>query len=132
MKKKLLAMLLLLPLGGCAVAAVGAAAGATYVWVNGEIKTTLNAPLPRIVKATHVALADLDLVGIEERTDKLKGKITGRMADGTRVIIQVKAIDFNATETRIRVGKIGDKAVSEQILRHIRRQLARISHTLSS
>jgi len=126
MKKRLmclLALALLVPLGGCAVAAVGAAAGAGYVWINGEMKATIEAPLPRVVKATHAALADLDLVGIEERTDKLKGKITARMADGTKVVIQVKAVDFHVTETRIRVGRIGDKAVSEQILRHIRRQL---------
>ncbi len=120
---KWLAMLLLVPLGGCAVAAVGAAAGATYAWVNGELKSTLNAPLPHVIKATRAALADLELVGIETRTDKLKGKVTARMADGTRVVIQVKAIDFKVTEIRIRVGKIGDKAVSEQIYRHIERQL---------
>ncbi len=120
---RFVAIFVLIPLAGCAVAAVGAAAGATYAWVNGELKSTLNAPLPEVVTASKAALTDLELVGIETRTDKLKGKITARMADGTRVVIQLKAIDFKVTEIRIRVGKIGDKAVSEQIYRHIERQL---------
>jgi ABC-type sugar transport system substrate-binding protein len=123
--KRFLAVLLLAPLGGCAIAAVGAAAGATYAWINGELKSTLNAPLPQVVTATKAALTDLELVGIETRTDKLQGKITAQMADGARVVIQVKAIDFKVTEIRIRVGRIGDKAVSEQIYRHIERQLGK-------
>ncbi|NOZ78871.1 MAG: DUF3568 family protein [Acidobacteria bacterium] len=123
--KRFLAILVLVPLGGCAIAAVGAAAGATYAWINGELKSTLNAPLPQVVTATKAALTDLELVGIETRTDKLQGKITAQMADGARVVIQVKAIDFKVTEIRIRVGRIGDKAVSEQIYRHIKRQLGK-------
>jgi hypothetical protein len=121
--KRILAILLLLPLGGCAVAVVGAAAGAAYVWVNGELKGSLPAELPKVDKATRAALTDLELVGVEGRVDRLKGKITARMADGTRVEIRLKAIDFKSTSIRIRVGTLGDKAISEQILRHIEKEL---------
>ncbi len=120
--KRLLA-LLLLPLSGCAVVAVGAAAGAAWVWVNGEIKTELPAPLPEVRKAAVAVLEDLEMVDVRTVSDRLKGKVTAMMADGTRVEIRLKAPGDRVTTVRIRVGTVGDKVVSEQILRHLERRL---------
>ena len=110
-------------LSGCAVAVVAAGAGAGYVWVSGMLQETLSAPLPRVERATRAALKDLELVGIHGRADKLKGKIKARMADGTKVVIWLKAVDFENTNVKIRVGNVGDKAISLQILRHIKQRL---------
>ncbi len=123
--KKLIALFLLLPLCSCAAAVVGVAAGAGagYAWYSGNLKDTLEAPLPRLDTVTRATLADLGMVGIEGAVDKLQGKITARMADGTQVWIWLKAVDFNATDIKIRVGTLGDRAISEQILRHIKRSL---------
>jgi len=123
MMRCFLAALLLFPLGGCAVAAVGAAAGATWVWVNGEVKATLAAALPDVEAASRRALENLELTAVSSTTDKLEGTVTGIMADGTRAKIRLKAVDFHSTELRIRVGRVGDRTVSEQILRHIQREL---------
>ncbi len=123
MMRRLLALLLLVPLGGCAVAAVGAAAGATYVWVNGEVKATLAAALPKVEEASKKALENLELTAVGSTSDKLEGTVTGMMADGSKVRIKLKAVDFHSTEVKIRVGKVGDRTVSEQVLRHIRREL---------
>ncbi len=123
--KKLMALLLLLPLCSCAAVVVGAAAGAGagYAWYSGNLKDTLDAALPKVDTVTRATLADLGMVGIEGAVDKLKGEITARMADGTQVRIWLKAVDFTSTEIKIRVGTLGDKAVSEQILRHVKRNL---------
>lgn len=123
MMRRMFALLLLVPLGGCAVAAVGAAAGATWVWVNGEAKATLPAALPKVEKASKKALKNLELTAVGATADKLEGTVTGMMADGTKVRIKLKAVGFHSTEVRIRVGTVGDRTVSEQILRHIRREL---------
>ena len=121
-------VLLLLPvlaLSGCAAVVVGgaAAAGAGYLWFNGNLEHTLDSALPKVEVATRQALEGLDLVGIETRADKLKGRVTARMADGTKVTVKLKAMDFETTSVRIRVGTFGDQAISEQILRHIERRL---------
>ncbi len=105
------------------MAAVGAAAGATYVWVNGEVKATVAAALPDVETASRKALENLELTAVGSTADKLKGTVTGMMADGTKVRIKLKAVDFHSTEVKIRVGNVGDKTVSEQILRHIGREL---------
>lgn len=125
MMRRLIVLLLLVPLGGCAVAAVGAAAGATYVWINGEVKATLPAALPEVEKASKEVLKNLDLTAIGSTTDKLEGTVTGMLADGTKVRIRLKAVDFHSTEVRIRVGKVGDRTISEQILHHIERRLGK-------
>ena len=123
MWKRTIALLLLVPLGGCAVAAVGAAAGAAYVWINGELKSTVSAALPRVEEATKAVFDDLEFTAVEAVSDKLKGKVTAMMADGTDVVVRLKAVDFESTQVRIRVGKLGDKAVSEQIHRHLEKEL---------
>ena len=42
---------------------------------------------------------------------------------GTKVRVKLEALDFESTAIRIRVGTIGDRAVSLQLLRHIERRL---------
>ena len=121
--KRLMALVLLVPLAGCAVVAVGAAAGAAWVWVNGEIKADLPAPLPKVGEAAVAVLEDLEMVNVRRVADKLKGEVTAMMADGTRVEVRLKAEDFESTQVRIRVGTVGDKVISQQILRHLERRL---------
>ena len=125
MKKTLCALLSLVVLSGCAAAVVGGAAGAAagYVWVNGILKDSLPASLPRVETATKAAFEELGLVAVNSLADKLKAKITARMADGTKVRVQLKAIDFESTSIHIRVGALGDKAISEQVMRHIKKHL---------
>jgi hypothetical protein len=76
-----------------------------------------------VVNATNTALEDLELVGIDSTVDKLKGKITARMAVGTKVSIWLEAVDFDTTSIKIRVGTFGDRSVSLQVLRSIEKHL---------
>jgi hypothetical protein len=96
---------------------------AEYRWIRGELASSLAAPLPDVESAVRGAFDELGLVGLEGSVDGLKGRLSARMAVGTKVRVRLQALDFESTSIRIRVGKIGDRAVSLQLLRHIERRL---------
>jgi PBP1b-binding outer membrane lipoprotein LpoB len=96
---------------------------AVYSKAEGVLRSTLAGSMPDVVNATNTTLTDLELVGIDSTVDKLKGKITARMAVGTKVTINLEAIDFENTSIKIKVGTFGDASVSMQILRNIEKHL---------
>lgn len=118
-----LVLLLSVTVSGCVAVVAGAGAAATYVWVRGNLETTFQHPLTAVEAATRTALEELDLVAIDGAVDGLKGKLSARMADGTKVSVRLKALDLESTEVSVRIGTLGDKAASEQIMRYIDRQL---------
>ena len=122
MKNTALALILLVA-WGCSSAIVGMPEGAEYIYVKGVLKITLASPLPEVETATRQAFEDLDVVGVQGGADKLKGKMNALLADGTKVVIRMKALDFESTVLQIKVGTFGDRAISMQILRHIRENL---------
>lgn len=103
--------------------AAAACASSNYVWYRAAQRYVIEAPLPKIEQATRATLEELDLVGVDATVDKLRGEITARMADGTRVNIWLKAAGFERTIIDIRVGRLGDRTLAEQIIRHIERRL---------
>jgi hypothetical protein len=113
-------------LSGCAAAVVGgaAAAGATWVWFKGNLKDTVAVPLPAAEPAVRQALAGLEMVGIEGHVEGLEGRVTALTGDGKRVTVRLQALDFERTEVRIRVGTLGSRPISMQILRHIHAEVA--------
>jgi len=109
-----------LVLSGCA--STGSDSG-RYEYLGGRLKDTLAAPVPQAEAASRAAFEELDLVGVDGFMDKLKAKVSARMADGTKVQITLKAIDFESSAISIKVGTIGDRSISLQILRYIQREL---------
>jgi hypothetical protein len=124
MKKKFAIMLCVGMLIGCKSAVVTPdGTDANYSWVEGSLKAVVAGAMPEVVEATNATLEDLDLVGIDSTVDKLKGKITARMAVGTKVTINLEAVDFDNTSVRVKVGTFGDRSISLQILRNIEKRL---------
>jgi len=124
MKKAALALVAVLMILGCSSTVPGpAGTDATFRWVKGELTSTMPASLPRVEQATRSAFEELNLVGVDGAVDGLKGVLTARMAVGTKVRVRLKATDFDNTTVRIKVGKIGDRSISLQLLRHIERNL---------
>lgn len=121
--RTVLGVVVAIPLLGCPAAVVAVGAGAGFVWLNGQLEETIDRALPDVQKATEGALSDLELVGINATADKLKGEVSGRMADGTKVVVWLKAVDFESTKVTIRAGTMGDKSISLQVLRHIKKRL---------
>ena len=126
MKKILFGLLLLGLVGfspGCKSTFKGVEADPGFTYLRSQLAGVLKAPLPSVETATVTAMEGLDFVAIDVVSDKLKGTIKARMADGTKVFIKIAAIDFESTEIKIKVGTWGDQSISVQILRHIQREL---------
>jgi hypothetical protein len=125
MKKALLVMLCVGLLVACKSAVVTPdGTEANYSWIEGALESTLAGSMPDVVNATTATLTDLELVAIDSTVDRLKGKITARMAVGTKVSINLEAVDFDNTRIRIKVGTFGDRSIALQILRNIEKRLA--------
>jgi hypothetical protein len=124
MKKTALFLVCVALLIGCKSAVVTPeGTDATYSKAEGVLRSTLPGAMPAVVDATKATLEDLELVGVDSTVDQLKGKITARMAVGTKVSINLEAIDFDNTSIRIKVGTFGDRSISLQLLRNIERRL---------
>ena len=124
MKKTLVIMMCVGVLLGCKSAVVTPeGTEANYSWAEGSLRAVVAGAMPEVIEATNDTLEDLDLVGIDSTVDKLKGKITARMAVGTKVTINLEAIDFESTSVKVRVGTFGDRSISLQILRNIEKRL---------
>ena len=96
---------------------------ASYSKAEGVLRASIGGSMPDVVKATNDTLEDLELVGIDHTVDKLKGKITARMAVGTKVTINLEAMDFDNTAIKIKVGTFGDRSISLQILRNLEKRI---------
>jgi len=110
-------LLLFVLASGCAFMAGAAVAGAAaYVWKEGELSRTYNQPFAETRTAVIAALReDMRYTIVEKDGDTVKGKAP----DGTDVNVQLKYINRKATEVRIRVGIIGDEALSQRIMGEI-------------
>ncbi len=124
MKKILLVMVCVGLLVGCKSSVVTPdGTEVSYRKGEGVLRAVLGGSMPEVVNATIATLEDLELVGIDRTVDKLKGKITARMAVGTKVTINLKSMDSDSTSVKIKVGKLGDRSISMQIFRNIEKRL---------
>ncbi len=89
---------------------------------EGVLRAVLGGSMPEVVNATNATLEDLELVGIDRTVDKLKGKITARMAVGTKVTINLKSMDSDSTSIKNKGGKLGARSISMQIFRNIEKR----------
>lgn len=124
MKKILLVMVCVGLLVGCKSSVVTPdGTEVSYRKGEGVLRAVLGGSMPEVVNATNATLEDLELVGVDSTVDKLKGKITARMAVGTKVTINLKSMDSGSTSIKIKVGKLGDRSISMQIFRNIEKRL---------
>jgi len=117
---------LLTTLSGCAVALLGVgagagAAGATYVM--GKLEDEVDAPVPKVQRATVGALKSLELPVDKERGDKLAAELESETADQKKVWVSINSLTSSRSKIVIRVGLLGDEVRSRQILQAIRARL---------
>ena len=125
MKKLMIVMVCAGLLAGCkTTVALPGGTTATYSKAEGVLRSALTGTMPEVVNATTATLEDLELVGVDSTVDRLKGKITARMAVGTKVGINLETVDADTVSIRIKVGTFGDRSISMQILRNIENRLA--------
>jgi hypothetical protein len=126
--KKHLALLvvlasLLVGLSGCAFLLLGgAAAGGTYVYVNGEAKQDFNASLDRSYNATLAACQELKMA-VTKKEKKLDGASVTAKDGSTDVWISLTPKTEKVTGITVRYGLTGDEAASKRIHDAITRNL---------
>jgi len=111
---------------GCAALLVGAAGGvAGSVYYLGKLTEDVQGSVPKVHKATLVALKTLNLPIQEERVDKIAGKVKSEFSDGKNIWIHLESKTRTMTKVEIRVGHVGegDESRSRQILVAIKRHL---------
>ncbi len=124
MKKTVIILACVALLAGCKSTVVTPeGTEASYSKAEGVLRAVANGSMTDVVNATNATLEDLELVGIDKTVDGLKGKITARMAVGTKVSIDLESQGFEHTSVKIKVGTFGDRSISLQILRNIERRL---------
>ena len=109
-------------LGGCIVVAAGAGAGAV-AWVRGELTSSVPHDLDQTFAATQRALAAMDLAKISDHKTGLDAQLVSRTALDKRVEIKLERVSDKLTKVRIRVGVIGDEALSLAILDKVKAEL---------
>jgi len=130
MARKQLALLVFLGLFtlitscGPLLIAGGAGLGAGgVIWYKGELETTLQASIHQTRSATLDALKDFKLPVVSEKKDNLVVIIDSEISDGTRIWIKLNSLAESATKVNIRVGILGDEAMSNRILEAIKRNI---------
>ena len=102
----------------------GAEGSGVYSWKQRELKGEFAGSLLDVATASERAFNDLRLISVDQVVDGLKGTVTASTADGSKVRIKLKAMNFESTRFSIKVGTFGDKAMSQQVARYIARELA--------
>jgi hypothetical protein len=119
--------------GGCAESAVIAAAGVTAgfglaqgraeAFINGELKAARMAPLDQTWQAALAAMRELQVPVKIERHSQYHAYLMARAEGGPEIKIHLKAKGPLITKIEVRIGIMGDQAVSQLVL-------ARIEHHL--
>jgi len=106
---------------GCALLLVGAAAGAgTAVYVNGEMSSEEAIPFDRAWNAAQAGVKDMQYAITEQQKDAGAAKLTARGAGDKKIEVKLEKVSGTVTRFRIRVGLVGDKVISNQILEKVK------------
>ncbi len=97
LKPAVLLCCLLIGLNACSrwvvVGATAAAVGVgTYVYIQGNLKRSYDAPVGRVWEATLASVEELKLKTESKQHDSFGGVIEGKMADGTDLKIKLERL----------------------------------------
>lgn len=112
-----------LPLGGCIVAAAGAAGYAGYEYANGEYIGVANATVDKTYHATIAALDQMKATVTGKTRSVTNAELRARDEGGTSFEITLSRQSVDFTRITIRVGVFGDEARSKQIIAKIKENL---------
>ena len=117
---------------GCASTAVIAAAGVTAgfglaqgqaeSFINSELKAACLFPMDEVLRATLAAMDEMQVTVVERRTEQYHEYVMGK-AFGPEIKVSLKAKTPVVTKIEIRIGIMGDQAVSRLVLARINAKL---------
>jgi hypothetical protein len=108
---------------GCIAVAAAAGAAGAVAYVRGELASNLSADLERAQNATDRAIGQLGFAKVSDRRDATAGVFLARTAADKKIEINLEKVGDKMTKIRIRVGLIGDEALSLQILDKVKANL---------
>lgn len=109
---------------GCFAVAAGAAAGAaTVAYVRGELSASISRNIDDVDRATNRAAEQLGFARINESSDALARVITLRTAEDKKIEVRLNRTTDHLTSVKIRVGLLGDEAISRALLDKINANL---------
>lgn len=108
---------------GCLFVAAGAAAGGTLAYVKGELQETLASPIEPATAAAEKAMAKLGLTTEVASKSGLVSQFVAHLADGTKVVVKLESLSAQTTRVGVRVGLVGDRALSARVLGAIKENL---------
>jgi len=107
---------------GCvAVFAGGAAVGAGAVaYIQGELRSSEAVPLDKAWTAAQAAMKDMEYAVTDKQKDAASAKLTARGAGDKKIVVSLTKESGTVTKIGIRVGTLGDKTRSYQVLEKIK------------
>jgi len=110
--------------GGNALAS-GSKSALTVVFRDGEFETEYPASVPSVWSAAESAFRKAGFQEISGNRDALSGELEAETRDGTDISLELKSLEPERTEIRIRVGVRGDLQTSETVHKLIEAELGR-------
>jgi hypothetical protein len=119
-----LALAVLALTSGCVALVVGAAAGAgaTVAYTRGTLEAWLDGGFDQTLAATNKAVQQLGFTKISEKPDGTFTTVTARTTADKKIEIMLGR-GGNITQVRVRVGLLGDEALSKAVMDKIRAAL---------
>lgn len=116
--------LLLISSSGCTAIVVGAATGVgTATWLSGKLTDEIAAPYQTTVSATRAALKSLNMPITKEVAGDKVTQIRCRYTDGASTWIDIKPLTATSSSVEVRVGTLGHKDGSSEIIEAIRKNI---------
>lgn len=117
---------------GCSSFPNGGTAPGRVSHVLGELRSVEEASLDRTWEAVQKAMEDLEFIVTRRQKDALTAHLIARGANDKKIAINLKKISEGLTKVMIRIGTLGDKSLSLQILEKIKHSLGIHSDTAAA
>lgn len=116
--------ILMVNLSGCVLLFGAAAGGAgTAYWLSGKLRDKVDASYGATIEASRKALESFDMAVTKQTRTEEVTQIKSEHADGRVVWIDVRPLTQKSTQIEIRVGALGDKEASTEIMEKIKKYL---------
>jgi hypothetical protein len=113
----------LLVTSGCIARGTVGAQGAGATWYSGRLESNLGANLDEVFRASEKAIAELQFAKVSDRKSTIDAQLISRTAVDKKVSIVLNQVTEDSTKVSIRVGLMGDQALSQAILEKIKANL---------
>jgi Protein of unknown function (DUF3568) len=110
----------LLTASGCESIVTPVAGGGVVTYAYRDLDTTVAEDFNKVVESSRRTVKDLEFIKISDNKDAFAAVLVARTALDKKVVITVTNSGKNLTNIKIRVGLVGDQALSMSILDKIK------------